>query len=279
MRFRPMASAFAATLLAACASPPPHEPPQAPRPQTVVAVTADGALIQFNAGTPRQIEARHRITGLAVGEQLVGIDYRVARGVLYGLGSTGRLYTLDAASGAAKPVGSAPPAPLVGQRFGFDFNPAADRIRVVSDRGLNLRLHPDTGALAATDPVLTAGNTAAPVANIVAAAYTYSQQDEKLTTNYAIDTARGALLTQGTVEGRKPPVSPNSGQLYDVGALGTGPLDDADFDIADIDNTALAALRQADRTRLYLLDLTTGRATLLGTVGDGRPLVGIAIAP
>ena len=49
--------------------------------------------------------------------------------------------------------------------------------------------------------------------------------------------------------------------------------------IADIHNTALAALRQADRTRLYLLDLTTGRATLLGTVGDGRPLVGIAIAP
>ena len=31
--------------------------------------------------------------------------------------------------------------------FGFDFNPAADRIRVVSNTGQNLRLHPDTGAV------------------------------------------------------------------------------------------------------------------------------------
>ena len=271
-----------ATLLAACAVGPLDEPAGAPRPQTVVAVTADGALITFNAGTPRQIDARLPVTGLAAGERLVGIDYRVARGVLYGLGSTGRLYTLDAASGVASPVGSAAPASpvaLAGSRFGVDFNPAADRIRVVSDRGQNLRLHPDTGALAVTDPVLTAGTTGAPASNIVGAAYTYNKRDEKLTTNYALDIARGWLLTQGTVEGRTPGVSPNTGRLYDVGALGTGPLEDAALDIADLDNTALAALRQGGRTRLVALDLASGRATLLGTVGDGRPLAGIAIAP
>ena len=268
-----------ATLLAACAVGPLDEPAGAPRPQTVVAVTADGALITFNAGTPRQIDARLPVTGLAAGERLVGIDYRVARGVLYGLGSTGRLYTLDAATGLATPVGSAPAASLAGSRFGVDFNPAADRIRVVSDRGQNLRLHPDTGALAVTDPVLTAGTTGAPASNIVGAAYTYNKRDEKLTTNYALDIARGWLLTQGTVEGRTPGVSPNTGRLYDVGALGTGPLEDAALDIADLDNTALAALRQGGRTRLVALDLASGRATLLGTVGDGRPLAGIAIAP
>ena len=35
---------------------------------------------------------------------------------------------------------------LKGSAFGVDFNPAADRVRVVSNLGQNLRLHPDTGA-------------------------------------------------------------------------------------------------------------------------------------
>jgi len=33
------------------------------------------------------------------------------------------------------------------------------------------------------------------------------------------------------------------------------------------------------RTRLYQLDLKTGQATLLGTVGEGQPLRGVAIEP
>ena len=126
---------------------------------------------------------------------------------------------------------------------------------------------------------MISGTTGAPASNIVGAAYTYNKRDEKLTTNYALDIARGWLLTQGTVEGRTPGVSPNTGRVYDVGPLGTGPLQDAALDIADLDNTALAALRQGGRTRLVALDLASGRATLLGTVGDGRPLAGIAIAP
>ena len=67
--------------------------------------------------------------------------------------------------------------------------------------------------------------------------------------------------------------------MFAVGALGTGALEDAAFDIADTDNAALAALRHDGRTRLYGLDLGSGRATLLGTLGDGRPVWGLAIAP
>ena len=87
------------------------------------------------------------------------------------------------------------------------------------------------------------------------------------------------LVTQGTKEGVAPAVSPNTGRLYTVGALGTGPLEDASFDISDVANTALAALRRDGRTRLYLVDLASGRASALGTVADGRPLRGIAIEP
>ena len=268
--------------LTACATT--GEPEAQARPETVYAVTDAAELIRFNAGRPQQIEQRLPLQGLEPGDRLVGMDYRVARGVLYALSASGRLYTLDTTTARLSRVGSGAPVALQGQHFGVDFNPVADRVRVVSDSGQNLRLHPDTGAVAATDPVLQlpapAGmyTSAAPL-RVAGAAYTYNKRDDKLTTNYAIDLANGWLLTQGTREGVVPAVSPNTGQLAVVGALGTGALEDAAFDIADTNNAALAALRSGGRTRLHAVNLDTGRSTLLGTVGDGRALWGMAIAP
>jgi len=273
-----VAAAALAALLAGCATAP--EPQGAPRAETVYAVTDTAELIRFNAGQPQRLQARLPLQGLAAGERLVGIDFRVARGVLYALSASGRLYTLDTATARLSPVGSVEPVALTGRHVGFDFNPAADRIRVVSDSGLNLRLHPDTGAVAATDPALAraAGQNGGAL-RIAGAAYTYNKSNDKLTTNFAIDLAAGALVMQGSAEGVMPAVSPNTGQITVVGALGTGALDDASFDIADTDNTALAALRSGGRTRLHRVDLNTGRATLLGNVGEGRALWGMAIAP
>jgi hypothetical protein len=277
--FQPALLLSGALALVACTTPPDDEPAGAPRPETVFAVTEAQVLIRFNAGTPRQIEQRRPLSGLAAGEALVGIDFRVTRGVLYGLTSAGRLVTIDTATAAVTPVGSAPAVALQGTRFGVDFNPAADRVRVVSDTGQNLRLHPDTGALAATDPALAAAAAGGPAPRLAGAGYTYNKKDDKLTTNYALDIGRGWLVTQGSVEATEPVVSPNTGRIFDVGALGTGAVDDAAFDIADTDNTALAALRRGGQTRLYRIDLATGRATLLGRVGDGSPLRGLAIQP
>lgn len=265
--------------LVACATQPDDEPAGAPRAETVFAVTEGQVLIRFNAGTPRHIEQRSPLSGLAAGDTLVGIDFRVARGVLYGVTSAGRLVTIDTTTGAVTPVGSAPAVALQGSRFGVDFNPAADRVRVVSDSGQNLRLHPDTGALVATDPPLASATAGGPAPRLAGAGYTYNKQNDKLTTNYALDIGRGWLVTQGSVEAFEPVVSPNTGSIFDVGALGTGAVDDAAFDIADTDNAALAALRQGGGTRLFSIDLATGRATLLGTVGNGGPLRGIAIQP
>ncbi len=269
----------AAWAVAGCATPEPVGPPRA---ETVHAATADNLLIRFNAGQPQRLLSSQPLRGLAPGDSLVGIDYRVARGVLYALSAKGLLYTLDTKTAQLTAVGAGTPVALRGTRFGVDFNPAADRLRVVSDAGQNLRLHPDTGALAATDPDLSfaAGDSAAgnPVA-LVAAAYTYNKQNDKLTTNYAIDTRAGTLVMQGSAEGVQPVVSPNTGQLRTVGPLGTGAVDEASFDIADTNNAALATLRQNGRTRLFVVDLATGRSTLVGTVGDGRAVVGMAIEP
>lgn len=267
------------------------EPPPNALRQTLLGLTPGGELIRFSASRPQDLQERKPVIGLPAGEQLLGLDFRVSRGVLYTLSSRGQLYTLDASNGQLSAVGAPIALALNGQQFGVDVNPVADRLRVVSDRGQSLRLHPDTGAAIDGDPTrdglqpdaelqfapgdVNTGRTP----RLVAAAYTYNQRDDKLTTNYAIDAGLGALLTQGSAEGLAPVVSPNSGRLFTVGALGTGPLQDASFDIADVDNTALAALRSAGRTRLYRVDLASGAATLLGTIAGGGPLQGLAIIP
>jgi Domain of unknown function (DUF4394) len=275
------AVALAASLfVTACASIDPAEGP--PRKETVLAATVSGELIRFNAGQPSRVLSRVAVSGLEGGDRLTGIDFRVARGVLYALSARGRLYTLDASSGKLTAVGTGVALAAGDEALGFDFNPVADRIRVVTAGGRNLRLHPDTGALAAEDAALryAEGDAAAGTpARVGAAAYTYNKNDAKLTTNYAIDVARGTLLRQGSIEGTQPIVSPNTGLLATVGALGTGAVDDAAFDIADVGNTALAALRQHGVTRLHLIDLASGRATALGRVADGQALAGLAIEP
>lgn len=280
----------AAGLLAACAT---SEPVGTPAPENLWVLTANHQLVRVNAGQPTRVLERRPITGLPAGENLIGIDYRVSRGVLYTLTNSGRLYTINTATGALTAVGGAPSAvPLRGSAFGFDFNPAADRIRVVSDQAQNLRLHPDTGGTVDGDPntpgvqgdpdlAYVAGDPGAgKVPQVVAAGYTYNKQNDKLTTNFAIDRALGTLVVQGSREGVEPVVSPNTGRLTTVGALGTGPLRDASFDISDVRNAGIAALTPADgRTRLYRVDLTSGRATAVGTLIDGGAIRGMAIEP
>ena len=287
-RFAPLAAALFVT---ACALSP-AEPVGPPARETIHAVTASNRLLSFNAGQPQKILASKPLSGLRSGDRLVGIDYRVAKGQLFGLGASGQLYRIDAATAAATPVGAPSPLPE-GREFGFDFNPTVDRIRVVSDAGFNLRLHPDTGAVVdgdANQPGVQldgrlaydgADRMAGHTPRIVAAAYSYNKDNEKITTNYALDGAAGALVHQGTKEGVAPAVSPNSGRLYTVGALGTGPFERASFDISDVSNTAYAGIAGSggQPTRWYRIDLVSGAATFIGTVGGGEPISGSAIEP
>jgi Domain of unknown function (DUF4394) len=264
-------------LLPGCATERRGPPPKA----TLFAVVDGIELVRLAAVEPGRLLESRPLIGLDGGDSLVGIDFRVARGVLYALAASGKVYTVDTSSGRLGRVGTEV-IPLSGRRVAMDFNPVVDRFRVMSGTGLNLRVHPDTAAVVARDPRPTyvAGDASfGKPPYIAAAGYTYNRRDNKLTTNYAIDIHQGTLVTQGTHETVQPAVSANSGALYTVGPLGTGPLDDASLDIADTDNTALAALRQLGRTRLYWIDLDSGRAERLGMLGDGRAVSGLAIEP
>jgi len=287
-----VAVAFAAAAIAGCAIVAPAETVGPAAKEEIVAVTVSNQLLRFNAGQPQRVRERRAIAGLAAGEQLVGIDYRVARGELYAVGSRGQLYKVDVARAIASPIGSPAAWPAGGTEWGIDFNPTVDRIRIVNDAGTNLRMHPDTGAVVDADPnqpglqfdgplAYDAGdaNAGKPV-RLVAAGYTYNKTNDRITTNFALDAAQGTLVHQGTKEGVTPAVSPNTGRLYTVGPLGAGRFDHATFDISDLSNTAYAGLRAAgaSATRWYRVDLASGRAIFVGTVA-GEPLVGAAIEP
>ena len=280
------------TLLSACAMAPVHTEGPA-RKETAVAVTASNQLIRFNVGQPGRILSRTALSGLQPGESVLGIDFRIAKGQLFALGSSGRLYRVDAASGAAVAVGAPIAMTLSGEEFGVDFNPAVDRLRVVGNTGLNLRLHPDTGAVVDGNPALDGTQPDAPLAyvagdpnagktpSVVAAAYTYNKTNEKITTNYVIDAAAGTLAMQGSLEGATPVVSPNTGQLRTVGPLGAGVFKTAAFDIADVSGAAFAALTPAgaSASRWVEIDLKSGVAKSLGTIGGGEAVRGAAIEP
>jgi hypothetical protein len=281
-----------ATLLTACATLAPPETVGPAAKEEIVAVSVSNQLLRFNAGQPQHVRERRPLQGLRAGEQLLGIDYRVARGELYALGASGQLYKIDVAGATALPIGT-PTALPEGREWGFDFNPTVDRIRVVSDTGANLRLHPDTGAMVDGDPnqpgVQPDGRLAYDAADpnagktprVVAAGYTYNQKNDKITTNYALDGALGLLVHQGTREGVTPAVSPNTGRLYTVGSLGIGPFEHASLDVSDLSDTAYAGVRRSGErtTRWHRVDLATGQATFIGTVGGGEALVGAAIQP
>lgn len=288
-----LVAGLAALGLFGCALPTAHEALGPPAKETIVAVDASQQLLRFNAGQPQKLLDRRALTGLQPGERVLGIDYRVARGQLFALGSSGRLYRIDTATAAATPVGAPLAIALRGSEFGVDFNPTVDRLRVVSDAGQNLRLHPDTGAVVdadlKTEGLQIDGTLAYDAADanagrmpaVVAAGYTYNQQDEKLTTNFAIDARQGVLVTQGSREGMQPAVSPNTGRLWTVGPLNAGAFERASLDISDVNNTAYAALTAHDArsSRWVRIDLATGAATPIGSIAGGQPVVGIAIEP
>lgn len=261
------------------------------RPETVYAVTSSNQLVMFNAGRPQSVSARRPIVGLQSGERIVGIDFRPANGMLYAVGTAGQLYTINVETAIADAVGKGQFRSMASDDIGFDFNPTVDRIRVVNGRGENLRLHPDTGAMVDADPkadglqidgplAYASGDTnAGRTPRVIGAAYTNSMAAAKTTTNFAIDAATGALVTQGTREGASTPVSPNTGQLFTVGALGVdlgkGPVS---FDVSPA-NAGLIAVSTIGRSELYSVDLATGTATRLGTIGIGETITAIAIAP
>jgi 3D (Asp-Asp-Asp) domain-containing protein len=249
---------------------------------SIFGITTNNRLVSLNPGAPNTLLSSRPVSGLATGETLVAIDNRPGTGELFALGSTNRVYAIDPATAAATQVGSSPFTPtLTGTDFGFDFNPVVDRIRVVSDANQNLRISPFTGVVLATDaPVefdAADANTGLDP-EIVASAFTNDFFGATSTTLFAIDAGLDALVRQGSSGGA--PVSANSGKLFTVGPLGVDTSNEAGLDIS-VSGAAFACLTAPGTTssELYAVNLGTGFAALLGTIGGGNVIRDIAVVP
>ena len=209
-----------------------------------VAYAVDGAnaLQIFNPYNPEPIS--RPITGLQVNENILGLDMRPVNGQLYALGSTSRLYTINAASGAATVVGTPFATPLNGTSFGFDFNPTVDRVRIVSNAGQNLRVHPETGAVAFVDGNLNPGTP-----SVSAAAYTNNFAGATTTTLYVLDVLNKKLFIQ---------TPPNNGTLQNVADLQLGFSSANGFDIGGTSGKAFTLLNNEEGTKIYQINLQNG---------------------
>lgn len=259
--------------------------PRATRAEPLLGVTTNNRLVSFDSASPGVLVNNVAITGIQTGETILGIDLRPTNGLLYGLGSTNRIYLLSATTGAATSSVLLSGATLSGNSFGVDFNPVADSaglpsLRVVSEADQNLRINVDTGAVT-VDSMLRAGMPPGSVnPTIGAAAYSNNVPGATSTTQYDIDFNFDRLVIQAP---------PNDGILVRVGELAPlgPPMMGADvttdlvgFDISGLSGVAFASLTApgASSSQLYTINLATGGATMVGTIGGGQSLRGLTAA-
>lgn len=251
-----------------------------------VALTADQRLVCFSQLAPQFAVEIAPVTGfVGTDTALIGIDYRIQDGKLYGVGNAGGVYTVDVRTGTLSFVNALTGAalPLQGTSFGVDFNPAADRLRIVSNTGQNLRHNVNAGGVTIVDTALNNG-AVPPVAvtGIVGAAYTNNDLNTRTgTTLFNISSTTDAVLVQSPA---------NSGaNVATATLLGATTEADVGFDIRSTTSTTGDSLinygfvtltNTEGVAKLYSVDLLSGRLTLLGGFSPGnRNVIDIAFPP
>jgi hypothetical protein len=226
-------------------------------------IAGNGTLmLQFWTGTPQQNDWVRRITGLSGDTRVVGIDFRVQDGKLYAVGEKGGVYVIGIPSAVSTKV-SQLTVPLYGTNFGVDFNPAADRLRVISDNGQNLR-HNLNDHSTIQDLNLTTPPTEGTTKGVTAAAYTNNDLNgATATTLFDINTNSDQVVIQSPA---------NNGTLAPTGSLGIDAQLKAGMDIYStlsggktVDNAAFASLTPygAGNPSLYSINVFSGEASFI----------------
>jgi len=271
-------------------------------------------LVRFDATAPGQVTTIP-LTGVITGQTVVGVALRPTTGQFYGLGvdpstGNGTLYQIDPQTGSATIIGPIAdpiqgsqvpprefvsfvdaagkqiplPAPAAGYGVGFDVT--TDTVRVVTGTGLDFRVDPATGFsiddnLGGATGSVPGTNPGPAIAGAATGAVAYAPPvTDGSTTGYALDAASGQLLriTPGTgATTAVGPVTLNGSPLAfsTVAGFAIPPAASA----AAAPRTGYAALTVGGTTGLYAIDLATGAATSLGTIGGGTtPLAGLAVA-
>jgi hypothetical protein len=239
----------------------------------LVGITSANELARIDTGNIAAA-SRTAISGLDAGDRFVGIDLRPADNKVYGITLSNRIYTVDAASGAASFVANLSDPivnPMLG--YGIDFNPSADfagasSLRFTSSAGSNFAINPTTGVVGNAMSNIGAGNTAVTYSNAAILPTMAPASTELYYINSDTDMLSVALTGF------------NAPTIMTVGALGVDVLKANGFELL-ASGQAFAALNVDGGTSLvtgiYGIDLASGAATLIGDYNG--TLSGLTLAP
>jgi hypothetical protein len=210
--------------------------------------------------------------GLDGGASLVGFDVRPADGRLYGLTPQGAIVTIDVKTGKWEKKSQLSEKLPEGAAFSVDFNPVADRMRVLSSTGMSYRINVEDGKTLVDGSLKYADADAmkGKAPKVTAAAYSNSYAGTKETALYDIDAAHGTLVKQAP---------PNDGILNTIGKLGVKVEGPVAFDVWSDGKGANTGWLLAGGA-LYTVDIATGAAKPFSQVSGLQGGIGdIAILP
>ena len=221
---------------------------------TIVGLVDGKTLVTIDPAT-RKVTAKMTISGAGT---ILGIDVRPADGMLYGIDSDGQIVTIDTKSGKATMKSKLSETWKPGVTTTFDFNPVADRLRLMSSEGVSLRINVDDGkaTVDGSHKFKEGDANAGKTPRVIGGAYTNSMKGAKATALYNIDETTASLVMQAP---------PNDGVLNTVGALGMPVSGVVAFNIVNSGedkNDAWLAYNGA----LYSVDLKTGKASMAGKI-------------
>jgi hypothetical protein len=235
-----------------------------------VSLSEDQTLQMFDS-KPRKVNATMMVKGLSA--PLAGIDIRPADDMIYGLQRDGQIVPINMTLGQTT-VKAKPDQMLTANlALTVDFNPVADRMRIVVDDGTNLRINVDDGKttvdgrLKFADADADADKAATPF--ILARAYANTFKGTKETALYEIDANIGVMVKQAP---------PNAGILSTLGNIGKKPKAIA-FNIQSDGKGGNTGWLLADGT-LSTIDISNGQTTAVGSVAGLKGQVrDIAVLP
>lgn len=220
-------------------------------------------IVLFSDKAPGKIKSV-AITGIE--GKVLGIDVRPADGKLYALTTDSTIYTVDTATGAATRKAKLSTTIEAVDHVIVDFNPQADRMRVIASTGQSLRVNVDTGQ-AVVDGKLAyrQGDAGAgkPM-GVYAGAYINSFVGATQTQLFEIDSMNGTYIVQDP---------PNDGVLRTVAATGipAGTVVEA-IDIYTDSKGSYSGFAVANGA-LYSLDVGTGKTKKVGAIGNGKAAI------
>lgn len=236
-------------------------------------------LVSFDAAAPGTYLTNIPLTGFDWADHfLEAIDFRPSNGLLYAVLSNGfpgreRVVTIDLATGAVVPVSPTNSvATQIDSFWALDFDPVTDRLRAIGTTESNRRFDPNDGTLAGTDTTIrytVADPNFGVNPNLAHSAYTINVPLSN-STLYGIDVTANVLVRVGGINGSP---SPNTGELTTIGPLGLDPSNFGAMDIQQGTNIAYAALFISSVPTLVRIDLSTGAASVIGTIGDGTGII------